>query len=174
MVGTASIFLQTQGTPADILLCSVTIFKNPVVTTILLQSFLLGAVYQSYLYYLPMYLQNAMQFSVLKSAETSVALVALQSASSIASGQYISRRKRYGEVLWAGFGFWTLQVFPAVTVFQVPTPYDFDFLIASPSPIFPYSLPPHKVLNEKLITLQSVALASPACSIEKPPSLSSL
>jgi MFS family permease len=27
---------------------------------------------------------------------------------SILSGQYISRRKRYGEVLWLGFGVWTL------------------------------------------------------------------
>lgn len=86
----------------------VTIFKSPVVTTILLQSFLLGAVYQSYLYYLPMYFQNARQYSVMQSAATSVALVALQSVSSIASGQYISRRKRYGEILWTGFGLWTL------------------------------------------------------------------
>lgn len=86
----------------------VTIFKSPVVTTILLQSFLLGAVYQSYLYYLPMYFQNARQYTVLKSAAMSVALVVLQSASSILSGQYISRYKRYGEVLWAGFGLWTL------------------------------------------------------------------
>lgn len=86
----------------------VPIFKNPVVTTILLQSFLLGAVYQSYLYYLPMYFQNARRYSVLQSAAMSMALVSLQSVSSITSGQYISRRGRYGEVLWAGFGFWTL------------------------------------------------------------------
>lgn len=78
------------------------------VTTILLQSFLLGAVYQSYLYYLPMYFQNARQYSVLKSAAMSVSLMVLQAVSSIASGQYISQYKRYGGVLWVGFGLWTL------------------------------------------------------------------
>lgn len=84
------------------------IFKSPVVTTILLQSFLLGAVYQSYLYYLPMYFQNARQYSVMNSAAISVSLMITQAVASIASGQYISRYKRYGEVLWFGFGLWTL------------------------------------------------------------------
>lgn len=36
--------------------------------------------------------------------------LAMQSIASILSGQYISRRKRYGEVIWAGFALWTLYV----------------------------------------------------------------
>lgn len=77
-------------------------------TTILLQSFLLGAVYQSYLYYLPMYFQNARQYSVLTSAAMSISLMVLQAAASVTSGMYISQYQRYGEVLWFGFGIWTV------------------------------------------------------------------
>ncbi|TDZ37398.1 Efflux pump dotC [Colletotrichum spinosum] len=84
------------------------IFKNKAVTVMLAQSFLFGAVYQSYLYYIPLYLQNAHQYSVLHSAAIYVGLVVCQAVFSILSGQYISRTKRYGEVIWAGFGFWTL------------------------------------------------------------------
>ncbi len=72
------------------------------------QTFLFGSVYQSYLYYLPLFLQNARQYSVLQSASITVAMVVVQSIFSILSGQYLSRRKRYGEILWFGFFLWTL------------------------------------------------------------------
>lgn len=74
----------------------------------LVQNFLFGWVYQSYVYYVPLYLQNARGFSPLMSASTAIALVALQAVTSVLSGQYISAFKRYGEVLWIGFGMWTL------------------------------------------------------------------
>ncbi|KAK2001952.1 MFS general substrate transporter [Colletotrichum falcatum] len=86
----------------------VSIFKNKVVAVMLAQCFLLGAVYQSYLYYIPLYLQNAHRYSAIQSATIYISLVAVQAISSILSGQYISRTKRYGEVIWAGFGLWTL------------------------------------------------------------------
>ncbi|KXH33055.1 hypothetical protein CSIM01_05190 [Colletotrichum simmondsii] len=86
----------------------VPIFKNKVVVVLLAQSFLFGAAYQGYLYYIPLYLQNAHQFSVIHSAGIYVSLVVCQSVFSIISGQYISRTQRYGEVIWAGFGLWTL------------------------------------------------------------------
>ncbi|KAF4917587.1 putative transporter [Colletotrichum viniferum] len=86
----------------------VPLFKNKVVVVMLVQTFLFGAAYQSYLYYIPLYLQNAHQFSVMHSAAIYVSLVVCQSVFSILSGQYISRTKRYGEVIWLGFGFWTL------------------------------------------------------------------
>lgn len=86
------------------------IFHSVPVCTMLAQSFLFGAVYQSYLYYIPLYLQNAHQFPVMTSAAIYVALVAFQTVLSVLSGQYISRRKRYGEVLWLGFASWTLYV----------------------------------------------------------------
>ncbi len=84
------------------------IFKNPVLCVLMAQTFLFGAVYQTYLYYLPLFLQNARQYSVIQSASITVSMVVLQSAFSILSGQYLSRRKRYGEILWFGFGTWTL------------------------------------------------------------------
>ncbi|KAE8307748.1 hypothetical protein BDV41DRAFT_568806 [Aspergillus transmontanensis] len=83
-------------------------FRNKVICTLFLQSFLLGAVYQSNLYYLPLYYQNARGWSPILSAALTTPMVACQSLASICSGQYISRRKRYGEVIWTGFGLWTL------------------------------------------------------------------
>ncbi|KAL4811451.1 major facilitator superfamily domain-containing protein [Aspergillus unguis] len=83
-------------------------FKNKVIVALFLQSFLLGAVYQAYLYYLPLYYQNARGWSPIVSAALTAPMVACQSISSVLSGQYISRRKRYGEVIWFGFGTWTL------------------------------------------------------------------
>lgn len=84
------------------------IFHSPCVVTLLVQSFLFGAVYQSYLYYLPLYLQNARGFSVAESAGFLAVMVFIQAVFSVLSGQYISRTKRYGEVVWCGFGSWTL------------------------------------------------------------------
>lgn len=86
----------------------VAFFKNKVIFALLLQSFLLGAVYQSNLYYLPLYYQNARGWSPIVSAALTAPMVACQSIASISSGQYISRLKRYGEIIWAGFGLWTL------------------------------------------------------------------
>lgn len=74
----------------------------------LAQSFFLGLVYQANLYYIPLYLQNAHQFSVMTSALVFVPLVGVQSFVSIGSGLYISHFKRYGEIIWLGFGIWTL------------------------------------------------------------------
>lgn len=87
---------------------AVSFFKNKVIAALFLQSFLLGAVYQSYLYYLPLYYQNGRGWSAIVSASLTAPMVACQSISSICSGQYISRLKRYGEVIWVGFGCWTL------------------------------------------------------------------
>jgi MFS family permease len=47
-------------------------------------------------------------YSVVASAALTAPVVVFQMFGSILSGQYISRRKRYGEVLWLGFGLWTL------------------------------------------------------------------
>jgi hypothetical protein len=74
----------------------------------LLQTCLMGSVYQSYVYYVPLYFQNARGFSVMMSSLVWIPLVGVQSIVSTSAGLYISRYKRYGEVLWAGFGAWTL------------------------------------------------------------------
>lgn len=97
-------FVNSRG--AD--LWTVVFFKNKVLCALFLQSFLLGAVYQSYLYHLPLYYQNARGWSPIVSAAMTAPMVGCQALASIASGQYISRTKRYGEVIWAGFGLWTL------------------------------------------------------------------
>lgn len=76
----------------------------------LIQNFLFGVVYYSQLYYLPLYFQNARQVSPLTSAVLLLPLTASQMLCSICGGQYISRRERYGEVIWVGFILWTLGV----------------------------------------------------------------
>lgn len=74
----------------------------------LLQSFLLGVCYYSYLYYLPIYFQNSHDYSVLISAVLLLPLVITQAIFSTIGGQVLSRLNRYGELLWIGFGIWTL------------------------------------------------------------------
>ncbi|KAK2729092.1 major facilitator superfamily transporter [Colletotrichum kahawae] len=105
-IGTLALvsFIVVEWKFAKLPMMPIPIFKNKM----LVQTFLFGAAYQSYLYYIPLYLQNAHQFSVMHSAAIYVSLVVCQSVFSILSGQYISRTKRYGEVIWLGFGFWTL------------------------------------------------------------------
>jgi MFS family permease len=84
------------------------LFKNPAISAILIQNLLFGIVYYSHLYYLPIYYQNARQYSPLHSAALTIPFVAGQSIFSILSGQYVSRTKRYGEVIWSGYALWTL------------------------------------------------------------------
>lgn len=87
---------------------SAQLFANPVIVVMLVQNFLYGAVYQSYLYYIPLYLQNARQYKAIVSAAIYSSMTIAQSMGSVLSGQYISRRKKYGEVIWLGFILWTL------------------------------------------------------------------
>jgi EmrB/QacA subfamily drug resistance transporter len=84
------------------------LFRDPAICAILIQNFLFGIVYYSHLYYLPIYYQNTRQFSPLSAAALTIPFVAGQSVFSILSGQYVSRTRRYGEVIWTGFGLWTL------------------------------------------------------------------
>ena len=65
-------------------------------------------VFYGYLYYLPLYYQNVRRYSPVKSAYLTIPLVVTQSIASICSGQYISRRKRYGECIWLGFTLLTI------------------------------------------------------------------
>ncbi|TVY85316.1 putative transporter [Lachnellula suecica] len=84
------------------------LFKIPAVGAIIAQNFLFGIVYYSHLYYLPIYYQNVRRFSPLLSAALIIPFVAGQSTFSVLTGQYISRMKRYGEIVWGGYAFWTL------------------------------------------------------------------
>ncbi|EAW06323.1 putative MFS transporter [Aspergillus clavatus NRRL 1] len=110
VIGTCSLvaFVFIEWKVATLPMLPVVFFKNKVLCALFPQSFLLGAVYQSYLYYLPLYYQNARGWSPIVSAALTAPMVGCQSIASIVSGHYISRTKRYGEVIWAGFGLWTL------------------------------------------------------------------
>lgn len=76
----------------------------------LFQNLLLGLVYYSQLYYLPLFFQNARGMTPTLSAALALPIPCAQMIASILSGQYISRLARYGEVIWSGFFLWTLGV----------------------------------------------------------------
>lgn len=87
----------------------------------LLQNLFFGIVYYSQLYYLPLFFQNARRMSPLLSAALVLPITCGQMSASIFSGQYISRRERYGEVIWSGFFLWTLGV-GLTCLFDLHTP----------------------------------------------------
>lgn len=84
------------------------LFRNRALAAMLTQNFFIGIVFYSLLYYLPIFYQTARKFSPLASAALIVPLVIFQAIASALSGQYISRKKRYGEVLWLGYICWVL------------------------------------------------------------------
>ncbi|RSM04909.1 hypothetical protein CEP52_006597 [Fusarium oligoseptatum] len=102
------LFLVIEWKIAKLPMMPVTIFANKEVVILLIHSFLFGAVYQSCIYYLPLYLLNARQFEVLEAAAISTALFTFQAVFSTLSSLYISHFNRYGEVIWFGFATWTL------------------------------------------------------------------
>jgi len=86
----------------------VRLFNDPALAAMMAQSFLIGLVYQSLLYYLPIYFQSALQLDLITSAALLLPTVTPQAIASALSGQYISRVKRYGEVIWFGYICWTI------------------------------------------------------------------
>lgn len=84
------------------------LFKKPALAAMMAQNFLIGLGYYSIMYYLPIFYQTARQMSVIQSALLILPIVLPQSMASIASGQYMSRTNRYGEVIWVGFSLWVM------------------------------------------------------------------
>ncbi|KAH7025678.1 major facilitator superfamily domain-containing protein [Microdochium trichocladiopsis] len=84
------------------------LFNNPALAAMLTQNFLIGIVFQSLLYYLPIYFQSALRMNLVTSAALILPTVIPQAVASALSGQYISRMKRYGEVIWLGYICWTI------------------------------------------------------------------
>ncbi|KAI4724049.1 MFS general substrate transporter [Aureobasidium sp. EXF-10728] len=114
-------FLFVEHKIAVLPMMPLSLFKNPPVCVLLLQNFLFGIVYYSQLYYLPLFFQNARRMSPITSAALVLPITAAQMTLSILSGQYISRRERYGEVIWAGFFLWTVGV-GLTCIFDLNTP----------------------------------------------------
>jgi MFS family permease len=83
-------------------------FKKPSVAAMMAQSFLVGTIYYTYIYFLPLYFQNVRGYSPLLSAALQLPLVVVQSTVSSLAGYYISCVNRYLEVIWFGFGIWLL------------------------------------------------------------------
>ncbi|EEA23620.1 hypothetical protein TMatcc_002495 [Talaromyces marneffei ATCC 18224] len=84
------------------------LMKNPALAAMMAQNFLIGIVYFSLLYFLPIFFQAARQASLLDSALLLIPLVVPQSISSALAGIYMSHKKRYGEVIWLGYVLWVV------------------------------------------------------------------
>ena len=102
------VFLVVEWKWASLPMMPLDMFKEVSVAAMLAQSFLLGACYYSYLYFLPLYFQNVRGKSPLIAACLQLPLVGTQSPASVFGGLYMSKFNRYGEVIWGGFGIWTL------------------------------------------------------------------
>lgn len=83
-------------------------FRKASVAAMLMQTFLLGACYYTYLYFITLYLQNVRGKSPLIAAVLQLPLVVTQSTFSTSAGYYQSRFNRYAELIWFGFGIWTV------------------------------------------------------------------
>ncbi|OQD68874.1 hypothetical protein PENDEC_c030G02843 [Penicillium decumbens] len=117
-IGTASLslFVFVEWKFATIPMMPVAVYRSPAIVILLVQSFLLGAVYQSMVYYIPLYLQNAHQYSAIVSAAIFASLAGIQAIMSALSGLCITRFKNYGQVIRFGFAMWTLDTNPGVLV----------------------------------------------------------
>jgi MFS family permease len=102
------IFILVEWKWAKMPLFPLKFFRNPPVCAIMIQNLLMGIVYYSNLYFLPVYYQSARRWSLMQAAILTIPFVASQSIVSVVSGQYISHFKRYGEVIWCGYAFWAL------------------------------------------------------------------
>ncbi|KAF4509208.1 hypothetical protein G6O67_005493 [Ophiocordyceps sinensis] len=124
VIGSVSLvlFVLVEWKLAKLPVMPLSMYRNPVVVVLLAQSFLLGLVYQSYIYYIPLYLQNAHQFPILISALVFIPMMGMQSIVSALSGLWISRYKRYAIVIRFGFGVWTLGAGLALTYDEQTNP----------------------------------------------------
>jgi MFS family permease len=104
------------------------IFKSGAVASMLVQNFFFGIIFYGYIYYLPLYYQNVRCFTTMKSAYLTVPLMVAQSITSVGSGQYITRLKRYGECIWLGFILLTVSV-ALTTLFNRTIPVYANILI---------------------------------------------
>ena len=101
-------FLLIEWKWAELPMMPLSMFRKASVSAMMVQSFFVGTVYYSYIYFLPLYFQNVRGMTPLMSAVLQLPLVLTQSTVSTSAGYYISRRNRYIEVIWFGFGIWTL------------------------------------------------------------------
>ncbi|EMC96294.1 hypothetical protein BAUCODRAFT_469862 [Baudoinia panamericana UAMH 10762] len=101
-------FILAEGKWAKLPMMPLSIFTRVSVAAMLAQSFLLGACYYSYLYFIPLYFQNVRGKTPLIAAALQLPLVGAQSSFSTLGGLYMSKVNRYGEVIWTGFGLWAL------------------------------------------------------------------
>ena len=102
------VFLLVEWKVASLPMMPLSMYTNVPVAAILAQNFFFGMVYYSNLYYIPLYAQNVRGWDTTISGAFLVAISVPQSIVSTLSGLFISRYKRYGVVIWTGFGIWTL------------------------------------------------------------------
>ncbi|KAI9698868.1 MAG: hypothetical protein M1820_007375 [Bogoriella megaspora] len=102
------VFIIVEWRFARLPMMPVYLWKSAPIAALLLQSLLMGVPFYAYNWFAPLYFQNVRGLSPIMSAVYTIPYVGVQTISSTCSGLYISHYKRYGEVLWVGFGLFTL------------------------------------------------------------------
>jgi len=101
-------FLFSEWKLARLPMIPLSIFKNRSVAAMLGQATCLGLNYYTFLYFIPLYFQNVRGEPPILAAAMQLPMVLMQSPMSALAGWYMSKYNRYGEIMYIGFGSWTL------------------------------------------------------------------
>ncbi|OIW28586.1 MFS general substrate transporter [Coniochaeta ligniaria NRRL 30616] len=101
-------FLVVEWKVARLPMMPLRLFKSLSRSTLFAQNFLFGFVWQSEVYFLPIYYQDVCGFAPIKSAYLTLPLLLAQSLAGVCSGPAMTLTSRYMPVLWVGFIFWTV------------------------------------------------------------------
>ncbi|KAF7300254.1 MFS drug transporter [Mycena kentingensis (nom. inval.)] len=84
------------------------IFKESTVTGVFVTMFINGFVFFSSLFYLPIFVQNALGYDALHAGLFLIPLTVSQMATSWLAGMFVSRTGRYRRIINAGFALWSV------------------------------------------------------------------
>ncbi|KAL1962693.1 hypothetical protein VTN77DRAFT_9237 [Rasamsonia byssochlamydoides] len=101
-------FLVIEWKVARLQMLPLRLFASLSRSTLFVQNFLFGFVWQADLYFLPTYYQDVRGYSPMRSALLSLPLLLMQSIGGVCSGPMMSFLTRYLPALWLGFILWTI------------------------------------------------------------------
>lgn len=108
VIGTifVAVFLGTQWKTSKLPMMPLHMFASTSTTVVFTQNLLFGFVWQSDLYFLPIYYQEICGYSPVHSAVLILPLLGMQSIAGVLSGPLMSRYGRYRPILYLGFVLW--------------------------------------------------------------------
>lgn len=110
VIGSTSLilFLGTEWKIAKLPMMPLHMFSKRSTALLFVQNLLFGYVWQSDIYFLPIYFQDVRGYSPIHSATLILPLLLAQSVTGVLSGPMMSRLGRYLPVLYLGFMLWVI------------------------------------------------------------------